>query len=173
MDNESEVKTILSKLNQEDLLPHPYLKTRILAVARELRATERKLFFWKMFSTLSMACLVMSLYFHPFTNHQNSIPLNTPYVIHMNFNDQESTHVAIAEIQLPQGISFHSEKNLSLREARQLRLPVFLTKDGRYKLPFVVVASGEGTKKIHVRLFDKDNHLVKESFIKVNFNRKS
>jgi hypothetical protein len=168
-DSELKVKQVFESLVQEDFGPHPFLKTRVLATSRELIKSRQKIFYWKLVSGLSMACLVISLAFNAKTTPANGIALNEPYVIHMTFSDEEVKFVAAAEIELPTGVKFHSLKNPQINKMRKLRLPVSVDKDGRTKLPFVVVANDKGYKKIQVRLFDSDNNVLKEDVIKVRF----
>lgn len=172
-DTELRVKDIFDSLKRDKVTPHPFLKTRVLATSRDLMRAKKKIFYWKFISIFSMACLVLSLFYHTKISQTPTIALNEPYVIHMHFSEEEASFVAFAEIDLPKGVSFHSKRNPQIREARKLRLPVRISSDGRTKLPFVVVANGKGTKKIHVRLFDWDNNPIKEDFIKVSFDRKS
>ncbi len=172
-DQEERIRGILNKLNQDELTPHPYLKTRILAESEALNESRKKLNFWRLVSTLALTSLVVTVLMTSFKRKSlNTLALNRPYVIHVNFSDKEVGVIAAAEIELPKGVHFYSDKNPQVREMRKLRLPVGAQFDGRTRLPFVIVADkAKGIKKIQVRLFDTNNNLVKENFIKVNLNR--
>lgn len=173
LNNENQVREIFASLNKDSLEPHPFLRTRVLAASKELVKARKHVFYWKLVSAFSMACLALTLVYNTYQSPVTTVALNRPYVIHMNFSEEDASYVASAEIMLPKGVSFHSVKNPTISKARSLKLPVNVSADGRTKLPFVVVASGKGDKKILVRLYDKNNNVVKEDFIKVSFNKKS
>ena len=172
-DQEERVRGIFNKLNKDELTPNPYLKTRILAESHALNESRKKLNFWRLVSSLALTSLVLTiLMINQKPMSMNTLALNRPYVIHVSFSEQEVGLVAAAEVILPKGVYFHSDKNPQVRDIRKLRLPVGAQMDGRTRLPFVVVADKEnGVKKIQVRLFDNNNNLIKENFIKVNLNR--
>lgn len=172
-EQEERVRGIFNKLNKDELTPHPYLKTRILAESEALNDSRKKLNFWRLVSSLALTSLVVIVTLTSFKpKPMNTLALNRPYVIHVNFSEQEVGLVAAAEIVLPKGVHFYSDKNPQVREIRKLRLPVGAQVDGRTRLPFVIVADkASGVRKIQVRLFDNNNNLIKENFIKVNLNR--
>ena len=171
---ENKIKSLFGNLKKHEVQPHAFLKTRILANSRDLMRAEKKVFYWKLVSAFSVASLVLTLLVGQQQRTQKALfATNEPYVIHMNFSEHEAQNVVIAEITLPDDVTFHSERNPQIAQLRTLRLPFKVGHDGRTKLPFVVMAREIGNKKIQVRLLDQDNKVIRENSIVVNVDKRS
>lgn len=170
---EKSVKGILAKVKEGDHGPHPFLKSRIISASREINSSRKKMFFWKSLSLLTSVCLIFVMFSNVKRNEKNVVPLNNSYVIHMQFSEEDAVMIANAEVTLPDDVQFYSASNPEIKTKKTLVLPVKVSVDGRTKLPFVVMATAPGKKKILVRLLDNDQNLIKHSYITVTFNKRS
>ena len=126
--------------------------------------------FWQFFSAGSFAVMLL-IGFYAF-NIQKTLGSDAvakqAYVIHVEFDNEDLSRVAQAEVILPDDVHFVSSKGI-VHTAQNLKLPVQIKSAGRSKLPFVVASSVEGEQNIRVRLLDVNNVLVREQVLKFKF----
>lgn len=169
--NEQEaLEAIFGQVRRAHIEPSPYLKTRVLAHLKAGQKHQKNLRFWQFFSAGSFAAmLLVAIYAVDITKTlKTDGAANQAYVIHVEFNQDDLSKVAQAEVVLPDDVYFKSSKG-KLRDQRQLKLPVELKTAGRGKLPFVVTSEAEGEKSILVRLLDENNNVVREQTLKFKF----
>lgn len=173
-DNSSSLQDLFADLRKVEISAPVFMKTRVLAQLREARSLRSKLFFWKAISTFAMTALVVVLLVTFNLSRQPSpvVVANQVYVIHIDFNQDDQTRVAQAEVELPEGVQFES-KRPEIRGLRKLKLPVTIGGVGRAKLPFVLSSASAGEKEIQVRLLDSDNQLIRKQVMKFKFAQAS
>lgn len=168
--NEAKMQNLFAAVNKLEMSPSPYLKTRVLAHVNEAQNVKKTLLFWKFLSAGSMAALVLvGVYVFNFIQTSQKQPdANQSYVIHVNFDQDDLTKVAKAEVVLPDDVYFKSSKG-KIYQQRNLKLPIQVKNAGRGKLPFVVASAVAGEKNIQIRLLDENDQLIREQSIKFNF----
>lgn len=161
---------LFAKVNKTQIEPSPYLKTRVLAHVKEAQNHQKTLRFWKFLSASSFAVmLLIGVYtYKAFNLNENNAITNQAYVIHVDFNQEDLSKVAKAEITLPDDVNFMSAKG-KLSTLRSLTLPITVKNLGRSKLPFVVSSAVDGEKNIQIRLLDLNNNLIREQNLKFKF----
>lgn len=148
--------------------PSPFLKTRILAslMEAETRATLRRWRRWAILSPLAAAALVLCiLVYRP---AEFRAPVNTNILIRVEVEELRGSAVAYAEIELPDGVTFYSEKYPELKKARAIRL-AWLDGYEADTLPIVVQASMPGLKPVKFRFLDRDGALLEERTLRIDF----
>ena len=168
--DELKTKSVFAKLNSVQLDPSPYMKTRILAHVKEAQKMQKTIRFWQFFSASSFSImLLIGLYALNSLNKINPDAVaQQAYVIHVEFDQDDMSRVARAEVVLPENVHFMSKKGM-VKDRQSLTLPVQIKTAGRAKLPFVVASSVEGEQNIRVRLLDENNVLVREQVLKFKF----
>lgn len=168
---EQQLQGLFRQLKDIQIEPSPYLKTRVLARAKEDRAS-RSLLLWKLISAGSVcAVLALSVVSYRLYQNQKAAPAavtQQAYVIQIDFNAADKELVARAEVELPPGVHFVSS-NKQISQERKLTLPVQVKSLGRGKLPFVVAADFSGEKEIEVRLLDQNDELIRKQVLKMKF----
>lgn len=168
--NEEIVKSMFLKVGNSQLEPSPFLKTRVLIHVKEGQKHQKTVRFWQFFSASSFAVMLLIGFYaiHTLNSVKNNGIANQAYVIHVEFNQDDLSKVAKAEVMLPEEVNFMSSKG-KVHSQRQMTLPVQIKTAGRGKLPFVVSSSVEGEKNIRVRLLDENDNLVREQVLKFKF----
>lgn len=170
MEKDPVLAEIFQRAKQAEVPAPAYLKTRVLAHLRESRAGGKGLLFWKLLSAGSLtAMLVMGVFsYQAYQQKPTDGITQQAYVIHIDFNQDDKTLVAQAEVELPEHVHFVSSRK-EIRAESKLRLPVDVKALGRGKLPFVVASEVSGEKSIRVRLLNEKNELVREQVLKLTF----
>ena len=172
-DSQTEVRSSLLKLREDDLQPSIFMKTRLLAQFRMNQKNEQSVFRWKLvsaFSILGCAILSVALVLQQLPA-EPKIVAEHPYVIHVHFSDDEARNVASAEVTLPANVHFVSSENPDLKNQKTMRLPLNITGRVRTPLPFVVASSETGHHTLHVRLYDSNDKLLKQKDLRIRFTK--
>jgi hypothetical protein len=148
--------------------PSPFLDTRVLARLREnaQRATLRRWRRWAIVSPLAAAALVLSIFLYRPAEFQ--APVNTSVLIRVEVEELRGSAISYAEIELPDGVIFYSERYPELAGEREIRLAWF----DRYEedsLPIVVRASKPGLKRVKLRFLDQDETVLEERQLEIDF----
>lgn len=165
---ETESKAIFSRV--EKAVPPPFLAGRVLARALERKRTSLEVVVLRWVAGLSFVA-VLGLVTHLQMNKSAGKEIlfaSQPYVIHVDLNDAELKLAQSAEVELPEGVSFVS-KNKVVKELRRLKLPVSQVKEGRSRLPFVVLSDREGTMPLQVRIYDENDELIQTRTLTLHF----
>lgn len=162
--NEAKSKEIFSRIPATD--PSAYFAARVAARASEKPA--REVVLWRWIAACSMAAVVALVTYIQFQPKQDVLYTYEPYVIQVDFTEQEIKLVESAEINLPEGVSFVS-KNHAVKELRSLKLPVD-AKSGR--LPFVVVSELAGSVPLEIRMYNSQDQLIDTKTLTLHFGRK-
>lgn len=174
-DFNDEIKAKAIFKRNDSLSPSPYLKSRILAVSDERLKEKDKTFIWKLTALISsavtIALLVVNLSQYVRKDQSNLARVNEPYVLHLTLSEADSSKVNKAEIILPEGVKFYSQKHGYLDGQRRMKLNLSAVHAGRVKLPFVVAAEKTGHKVILINLLDEDDKIIGQNSVKVTFNR--
>jgi hypothetical protein len=148
--------------------PSPFLETRILArlTENEHRARLRRWKRWAILSPLVAAALALAVFVYLPAEFQ--APVNTSIVIRVEVEELRGSAVAYAEVELPDDVTFYSEKYPELTEEREIRLAWL----GRYEedsLPIVVRASTPGLKRVKLRFLDQNETVLEERELEIDF----
>jgi hypothetical protein len=168
---ENEIKAAFEKnIGSDAIQPPPYMKTRILARFRELNRKAGVLMWKKLiFAGAALAILVvfgLKIFVYDFTSANIGVPL----AVKIEVNELKNSQIAFAEIVLPDGVMFYSQKFPEFREKRSLTLDwEIAVKNGH--LPFVIEGGSAGRKVIVVRFFDLENKLIAEKSLKISFEK--
>ena len=170
LSDELKTQMVFNKLRSQQLEPSPYMKTRVLAHVKEGQKLQKTIRFWQLFSATSFSVmLLIGLYAFNFVKTVSAdAAIQQAYVIHVEFDQDDMSRVARAEVVLPENVHFMSKKGM-VKDRQSLTLPVQIKNAGRAKLPFVVASSVEGEQNIKVRLLDENNVLVREQVLKFKF----
>lgn len=168
-----QMRSLFSSVRAADIEPSPYLRTRVLAHLTDEFKQSNQLKFWKFFSAGSFVAMAMMGFYvmNTFNPSSTAASSQQAYVIHVDFNQNDLSHVAQAEVVLPDGVKFVT-KNGSIDSKKSLRLPIDIRSVGRGKLPFVVSSDSVGDKEILVRLLDENNQVVRDQVLKFKFAKK-
>lgn len=151
----------------------PFLATRVLARVRERRESSRKLRFWRYIS-LGLAgsfALVAVALLRPLAKEERfEAQVGKPHVVMVKVQDLQSYAVAKAEIELPDGVFFHSESFPAIREKRSLQL-AWNQSAKRPFLPFVLEANTAGEKVVRMRFRDQAGKVLLERQVHIVFRK--
>jgi len=148
------------------------MKTRILAELRE-RQGKRKLNFWKALAFASPAlslALVAGFWYAGLQNSANySAHVGDHVLVRVEVEQLKDQGVRFAEIELPAGVSFYSERYPELKERRTVVLAWNDQMDVSH-LPVVIQSQAAGAKQIKIRFQDSEHHTVKERQVTIRFS---
>ena len=148
--------------------PSPFLKTRILARLTE-NAEQAKLRRWRrwaILSPLAAAALVLAILVYRPAEFQ--APVNTSVLIRVAVEELRGDAIAFAEIELPDDVTFYSEKYPELIEEREIRV-TWLDQYEKDALPIVVRASTPGLKRVKLRFLDQNEAVLEERQLEIDF----
>lgn len=169
----NEIRAIFSEAAHIEDLSSPYLATRVLAQVASKNRESKRLLFWKVLSGFSLSVsLGLALFISQRPASNGIANVAQAYVIHVDFNQDDSLRVAQAEVELPEGVHFSSNRP-EVRALRSMKIPFKVNAEGKYKLPFVVASDLTGTQVLKVRLFDLENNLVKSKEMKIKFAKQN
>jgi hypothetical protein len=169
---EQNVKRLLAEARRAAPEPSPYLKTRILAELRS-RNQERTVRIWKFLALGSgafSALIVASLFMISKSNEGTYVAqVDERVLIRVEVQKFEGQKdVRFAEVDLPAGVHFYSEKYPELKEQRSVTL-AWNNDMNLTRLPVVIQASESGSKKIRIRFLGSEHELVKEQQVTIKF----
>lgn len=170
---ENQVRDILKQAKDLKTGPSPFLATRVLAELKE-RRLNRRLRFWKIFGVVSPA-MSLALLLLVWAQLDSQVTMydakvGSPYVVRIEMAELDPRKIAQAEIILPEGVHFFSEKYPEIREKRQLSLQW----NGQFEqahFPFVITGKRDGTKKVKVRFYGEDRKLIMEKDLNIRFRQ--
>ncbi len=164
-----QIRNLFLKVENAQVEPSAFMKTRVLAHLKEGQIQQKTVRFWQFLSVGSFAVMILIGSYAMYTLNavKNDGITNQAYVIHVDFNQDDLSKVARAEVSLPDDVNFMSKGKV--HSLRQMTLPVQIKTAGRGKLPFVVSSAVEGEKSIKVRLLDENNNLVREQILRFKF----
>jgi hypothetical protein len=167
------VKRILAEARRAAPEPPPYLKTRVLAELRS-RQQDSRLRVWKFFAIASGAfsvLIVSSLALMSSRTSQDGsyvAQVNDHVLIRVEVEKLQGQGVKFAEVELPPGVTFYSERYPELKDLRSVTL-AWNEKMDVSRLPVVIQSSETGSKKIRIRFLGSDHSLVKEQQVTIKF----
>jgi len=166
---ENSVRRIFREVEHSFEAP-PHLKTRVLATLRERNRNSLKLRFWKVLACASsLACVVaITLSFIQDPVPTYAAVTGKPFVVRIELEPFRKEGIRFAQIELPEGVTFYSEKYRDLENTRELKV-AFAWNQNYANLPFVIRSSLRGSKKIRVRFLDESHHTVLEKMINLKF----
>ena len=86
----------------------------------------------------------------------------------MEVAELRGSAIAYAEIELPDDVTFYSEKYPDLHEERGLRL-AWLERYEKDALPIVVRSSTPGLKRVELRFLDQNGTVLEERQLEIDF----
>ncbi len=172
MDSKTEqyVKRVLQEARRAAPEPSPYLKTRILAEYRS-RRQEQRIRWWKFLtlgSAAASAMVVAGLFLITQPKGAYVAQVDEKVLIRVEVEKLQGTGVKFAEVDLPDGVHFYSEKYPELKDLRSVTLAWNENMD-MSRLPVVIQASEAGAKKIRIRFLNNDHALLKEQQVMIKF----
>ncbi len=167
---EAHFKNLFSKLANINIEPTPFLMSSVLARTLESKQMKKKVVHWQLLSASMLSAVIFMGWYNVNLSKQleQDGRIQQSYVIHVDFDQNDLSRVARAEVRLPDDVHFVSSKP-EVRSQRQLKLPVQVSGTGRGKLPFVVTSETIGEKKIFIRLLDVNDQLIREQVLKFKF----
>jgi hypothetical protein len=148
-DIENRIRQLFSAGDEALPEPSPFLKTRILAQLKE-NATRAKLRRWKrwaILSPLAAAALVVSIFVY--RPAELRAPVNTSILIRVEVEELRGSVIAYAEVELPDDVTFYSEKYPELHEEREIRT---------------------GLKRVKLRFLDQNEVVLEERQLEIEFH---
>jgi hypothetical protein len=169
---EQNVKRVLGQARRAAPEPSPYLKTRILAELRS-RGQDRRLRIWKFVALGSgafSALIVASLFLVSKHSTEGSYvaQVNERVLIRVEVERFQGQGVKFAEVELPAGVNFYSEKYPELKDLRSVTL-AWNENMNVSRLPVVIQATETGSKKIRIRFLGGEHELLKEQQVTIKF----
>jgi len=167
-DIEDRIRQLFSAGDEELPEPSPFLETRIRAQLREnaTRAKLRRWRRWAILSPLAAAALVLSIFVY--RPAELRAPVNTSILVRVEVAELRGSAIAYAEIELPDDVTFYSEKYPNLHEERALRL-AWLERYEKDALPIVVRSSTPGLKRVKLRFLDQNETVLEERQLEIDF----
>ena len=166
--NEDRIRQLFRAADEGLPEPNPFLKTRILAHLKEeaTRAKLRRWRRWAILSSLTAAALLVVV----FTQRPAAFEaqVNTAVLIRFEVKELPGSDIAYAEVELPDDVTFYSKRYPALEEAREIRL-AWTDRYEKEALPIVVQASRPGLKRIKLRFLDRNDALLEERELKIDF----
>ena len=146
-----------------------FLKTRVLSHLKVQDRLKDKLRFWQRVGALSSIALMVVLgivffYEKPLPVYQATA--DEPFVVKIEVSPNYKEQIEYARIELPNGVSFYSNRYPELSEKRSLELAW----QGSEDFPFVIKSSLVGTQKVKVKFFGKDSKIIFERELNIRFN---
>lgn len=167
-DTEERVRQIFRSDERAEFKPSQLLEVKVMAELDRLDSEVSKKR-WKWFAILSpVAVSALFLIFLNFQEPHFNVSVNRQVVVKLEVGDVKSLPIAYAEIDLPEGVEFYSERNPEIIKERSLMLAWESVVKNSH-LPFVVKSSSGGMKRINIRFFDDMMNLVSEKSLKINF----
>jgi len=94
--------------------------------------------------------------------------IDTPFVVRVDVEELKAYQIARAEIELPHGVFFYSQKYPEIQDQRSLAL-AWNAEINNTQLPFIIRSSETGSKIVTVRFFDFEGRIVATRELKINF----
>lgn len=165
---EKRVKQIFEDAEKISLSPTPYLKTRILAEVRssELEANGKSWKRWAIVSPVAVAVILLITFL--LWTPAFKVSINQHVLVKVEVKQIKDLKVAYAEIELPEGVAFYSDRYPEMNSQRILTLG-WSPSPAKSHLPFIIQSSTPGTKTIRVKFFDESRTLVIEKSLKISF----
>ncbi len=167
-ENEQRIKTLFQEAQKQPLDSNPFLKTRILAELKLAKEKKRSLM-WKSFafvSPLVVAAALLIVFFLQSSSFNAVINQNILVKIEVKEIDPK---VAFAEIELPDGVYFHSKLYPDISKKRTLLFVIDESFLGGH-IPIVIKSEKTGSKKLKVNFLNSEQKSVEKRFIKINFD---
>ncbi len=166
---------MISSLKGIDVEPSSYMKTRVLARAREINEQKQaKRFSWKslIFVAAATAFVVLMVSRFVFIEQQEpGLEVGKPYVVKADLRSMNDLgNVAYVQVELDGEIQFSSKKFSRIREMRSLKLS-WEKLVGKQYLPVIVEGTSSGNSVVRVKFFGKDNKVIKTEEYDFSFDR--
>jgi hypothetical protein len=170
-EQENRIKALFEQARGLTYEPSPYLETRVLAELRERKHRHSSLLFWKQVAlAASTACLALFIYVTFFTgNGAYNAQVNQAVAVRIELVKTLSSEIALAQIDLPEGVRFYSRRHPELQDQRQLTV-AWESLKGKSHLPFVVKADTAGIRTVRVSFYDRNHVVVTTKTLKINFS---
>lgn len=166
----SDAAEVLVKARNIKFEPSPYMKTRILATLREKNQRTQKFVWYRNIAFLAAPIMIILLVLTlRLTQDIHIAPAYQAVAIKVDIQKADEVEIAMAEIELPEGVIFYSQAHPQINEQKTLSLDWSKIGAKITSLPFAVKANVLGEKKIKVRFFDKNKQLFQEQIIKLKF----
>lgn len=164
------IEEFFTRSNQAIIEPLPHYKGRSLEQLADLKTEKNRLNFWKFFSFIYfIATLVFAYYFIKSVRSDKMIYLTGhSYVIQTDLNSKDKQSVSQVEVTLPEHVYFVSAQGL-IKNENKIKLPYYAKKAGKNRLPVVVEAEFPGSKEILVKFLNKNDEIIRESRVELEF----
>lgn len=167
----------LSALKNLDVEPSPYMKTRVLARAREAKEKSRMRFRWfYVFAGSCASAFVAAIVSFQMMKGgevhapENFMALNEPYMIKADLREMQGKDLAYVRVELDGQVVFASKRFANVSEMRSLTLS-WENLLGKQYLPVVVKGTESGNSHVRVHFYDKENNLIKTQDFSLDFNK--
>ena len=162
----------LQSLKSLSVEPSPFLKTRVLAHAREQRQSKIS-FFKKYFLipsiTAALAILVSISYLQKKDSAVPTYAMGKDYVIRMDIRPFKDEPIAYAEIVLDdENVQFSSIKFSEISAQKKMTVSWENLVEKQF-LPIVIKGLKAGSSKVVVNFYDANNNLVKTQDVNLKF----
>ena len=163
----------LRSLSQD---PSPFLKTRVLARAREKQNNKKSLFLKYFFQSSLVTAILVVVAVSLFSKTQKSdlqqiasYVTGQAYVIRMDIRPYKESAIAYAEIVLDDdNIEFSSKQHIEISQQKKLVVSWENVVQKQF-LPIVIKGTKPGSSKVIVNFYDSENKLVNSQNVNLNF----
>lgn len=167
----SQSQQALRSLKSLSAEPSPYLKTRVLAHAREQKRAKVS-FFKKYFLQAGLATAFIFVIAFSFLQPKEITPTyatGQDYVIRMDIRPYKDSPVAYAEIVLgDEKIQFSSSRFSEISAQKKITVSWDNLVEKQF-LPIVVKGLKAGSSKVVVNFYDANNNLIKSQDVNLKF----
>ncbi len=160
----------LRRLGQVPIESPAFVSTRVLANLEGRRSERRRLLGWRLGAVAgpALALLVSFWAFGPSAEEALKAKVGRAYAVKVSLESLDAAGIAVARIELPPGVKFHSKSFSGLEKSRFLEVPGE-TLASLGSLPLVIEGSEAGTKSIIVRFLDGERNPVFEKEVLIRF----
>jgi hypothetical protein len=153
----------------------PYTRTRVLAELNsradsETREHRRRVTFWRGLSLAStFAAIVFAVLLTTTKQEIFKVQLGQPILVEVNVKNANAFDVAMAEIELPEGVYIYSVAHPEMTGLRKVSV-AWSPDKADAAFPFVVKSDVVGKQKIKIRFYNNKNELAEEKIMILQFN---
>jgi len=172
-ENNPIVEAAFQKARRIPISPPPFLETRVLAGLRERQHKSRKLVFWQTIAVFSAAFSLFVVSRDWLRSTRELAPyraqIQQATLVSVEVQPLESSQIAFAEIDLPEGVTFFSKAHPELAGQRNLTIP-WSPETGKSRFPFAIRGDNTGIQTVYVRFRDNQGTLLVEKALNIRFS---
>jgi len=171
-----ELSTLFSNARKTFFKTSPYLKTRVLANLRVRNQHKKRVSLWRWVALSASSLALVGFISVAWLSRKATISENTfqaqtetPFAVRVEVAALSDQAIEFIEVELPEGVYFHSKKHPAIREQRTLVVHWSPERSQKRFFPFVISSEKTGVSVVKVKFMGADQKPISHKMVKIDF----